>query len=238
MALIDVSEITALTDLFGQAEASLQDAANPATVGSAGEGLHDARDQVYDAGGSLDDDDFDNVLTLATTLRTAERDLSDTILASLAAVPPALDAYFSSQVGETMRSYYDGTSSPKTVGWDTNFRSLWRRVQNEELVIALSSATKGSGTWAVTYDADGIELDTRLELRPSTLIGGTDVVVTLTLTKASGATAVVGVNIPAGTAAGTAFAVSHSSGSTFNGVTTMTVTGGTNGDVVKLWVSV
>lgn len=238
MALIDVSEMTELTNRLGASEADLQAALDEGTVNSAMERLVAARDYAYDAGGSLSGTEFDNVLTLATVLRGCERTLTSNAEASLNNAVSALDAFVLAETSKTFKNYYDGTDGDTTIAWDDDFRSLWRRVKNEELVLKLSDSLKTAGTWATTLTSPGIELATKLELRAATLIGGADVIVTLTLTSSADTSVNIGIQVPAGTAAGTAFAIRNSTYTTFKAVTAVAVTGGTNADSVEVWVGI
>lgn len=238
MALIDPSNITELTDRLGDAEADLITTRDINTSNSAMNRLAAARDYVYDMGSTLNGTEFDNILTLATSVRSAERTMSDYLETTLQDAIDALNTYFVDTVGTDMRAYYTGLDASTTVTWDVNFRSLWRRIREEELIIALSTASKSGGTWSVTYDADGIELPSGLEVRTEALVGGSDIIVTLVLDVDDTTTATIGIRIPAATAADTAFVVQNTLYSEFVGVSSMSVTGGTNGDSIKLWVSV
>jgi len=238
MALIDPANIKELTDRLGDAEASLASTRDIDTANSAMERLAASRDYVYDMGATLNGTDFDNILTLASTIRSNEKSMLTSLEDALDDAVNGLDTYFNDAVSTGMRAYYTGLDTATTVAWDVNFRNLWRRVRDEELIIALSSASKAAGTWTVSYDADGIELESYLELRTETLIGGSDIIVTLTLDVDDTTSATIGIRIPAGTAADTAFAVQNTSYRQFIGVTTLSVTGGTNSDSIKLWVRV
>jgi len=238
MALIDPSNITELTDRLGDSEADLATARDINTNGSAMNRLAAARDYVYDLGSTLNGTEFDNILTLATAMRGSERTMTDYLETTLTDSVNALNTYFVDTVGTGMRAYYTGLDTDTTVTWDVNFRSLWRRVREEELIIALSNATKSGGVWTVGYDANGIELASGLEVRTETLVGASDIIVTLTLGVDDSTTATIGIRIPAETAADTAFTVRNTLYDEFIGVSSMVVTGGTNGDSIKLWVSV
>lgn len=238
MALIDPANITELTDRLGASELDLATARDIDTSDSAMERLAAARDYVYDLGSALNGDDFDNILNLATSMRSSEKTLTTYLEDTLSEAVSALDTYFIAVVGTGMRAYYTGLDAATTVAWDSDFRNLWRRLQDEELIVFLSSATRSGGVWTIAYDANGIELESTLEVRPETLIGAADVIVTLVLANADGTTSTIGVRVPAATAADTAFPVSNSTYSQFVGINSMSVTGGTNGDIVKLWLSV
>ncbi|MBS1722744.1 MAG: hypothetical protein JSS66_07015 [Armatimonadetes bacterium] len=202
------------------------------------ERLAAARDFVYDMGSTLNGTEFDDILALATAMRAAEKTLTTSLEEVLAEAITGLEAYFVDVTGGSMRAYYTGLDADTTVAWDNDFRNLWRTLQAEELIIALSSATKSAGSWTVSLDADGIQLPNALELRPETTIGASDVIVTLVLDVDDETTATIGVRIPASTAADTVFPVRNSAYDSFVGVSSMTVTGGTNGDSIKLWLSV
>jgi hypothetical protein len=238
MALIDVAEMTELTNRLGASEADLQAALDDGDTNSAMGRLMAARDYTYDAGGSLNGTSFDNILTLATALRGCERTLKSNSEASLSAGVSALDAYALAETSKTFRAYYDGKETETTIAWNDDFRGLWRRLKSEELVIKLSDSLKTAGTWATTLTDPAIELASKMELRAATTIGAADVVVTLTLTTSADTSVNIGVLIPAGTAAGTAVQVKNSTYTTFKAVTAVAVTGGTNADSVEVWVMI
>jgi hypothetical protein len=171
-------------------------------------------------------------------MRGSERTMTDYLETTLEDSVNALNTYFVDTVGTGMRAYYTGLDVATTVTWDVNFRSLWRRIREEELIIALANASRAGGTWTVGYDADGIELASGLEVRTEALVGASDIIVTLVLDVDDTTTATIGIRIPAETAADTAFAVQNTLYTEFIGVSSMSVTGGTNGDSIKLWVSV
>jgi len=238
MALIDPSNITELTDRLGDAELDLITTRDIDTGGSAMNRLAAARDYVYDMGATLNGTEFDNILTLATSIRGSERTMLDYLETTLEDSVNALNTYFVDTVGTGMRAYYTGIDVATTVTWDVNFRSLWRRIRDEELIIALANASRSGGVWTVGYDADGIELASGLEVRTEALVGASDIIVTLVLDVDDTTTATIGIRIPAETVADTAFTVQNTLYTEFIGVSSMSVTGGTNGDSIKLWVSV
>lgn len=238
MALIDPATITELTDRLGDAEADLAAARSILVSNSAMERLAASRDYVYDLGAALNGTEFDNILTLATSIRSTERVMLNYLETTLDDAVNALDTYFLNTVDTGMRAYYTGLATATTVTWDVNFRNLWRRAKNEELIIALASGSKSGGTWTVSYDSAGIELESSVELRTEALVGASDIIVTLVLDVDETTTTTIGVRIPAATVVDTAFTVSSSTYSQFIGVSSMTITGGTNGDAVKLWVKV
>lgn len=238
MALIDVVEMTELTDRLGASEADLQDALDGGASGSAMNRLAAARDYAYDAGGALTGTSFDNVLALATTLRGCEKTLEANAEAALSSAVSALDTYLYAETGKTLKNYYDGTVVNKTIDWDDDFRGLWRRIKSEELVIKLNDSLKAAGTWGTTITSPGIEIASKIELRAATLIGAADVVVTLTLTSSADTSVNIGILVPAGTAAGATFPIRNSSYTTFKAVTAAVLTGGTNGDSIEVWVGI
>jgi hypothetical protein len=238
MALIDPSDITELTDRLGDAELALITARDINTNGSAMNRLAAARDYVYDMGATLNGTEFDNILALATSIRGSEVTMMDYLETTLEDSVNALNTYFVNTVGKAMRAYYTGIDVATTVTWDVNFRSLWRRIREEEIIIALATGSRSGGTWSVSYDADGIELPSGLEVRTEALVGASDIIVTLVLDVDDTTTATIGIRIPAETVADTAFTVQNTLYTEFIGVSSMSVTGGTNGDSIKLWVGV
>jgi hypothetical protein len=237
MALIDSANITELTNRLGASELDLATAKDIAVSNSAMERLAAARDYVYDMGTTLTGTEFDNILALATSLRGSERTMMEYLETTLEDSVNALDTYFNATVGTGMRAYYTGLAAATTVNWNVNFRKLWRRIKQEELVIALASASNSAGTWTVSYDADGIELPSVVTIRTEALVGASDIIVTLVLDVDDTTTATIGINIPSETVADTAFVVRNTLYNEFIGVSSMTITGGTNGDSIKLWIA-
>jgi len=150
----------------------------------------------------------------------------------------SLDNYFILTFGTGMREYYDGSEASKTVTWNNMFRQLWRREMNQELVIQLATAVKAAGVWTTNVVVPGIELPSALEVRADTTIGASNISLTIGLTTELEEDISSGMSIAAGTISGTATPITYSVYSRFIDLRTLSVSGGTNGDELSIWVSV
>ncbi|MBS1722732.1 MAG: hypothetical protein JSS66_06955 [Armatimonadetes bacterium] len=238
MAVYDVAVITTITNALGAVENVLTTQVDEGTSGSIMEGLVTARQTAFDEGMTLNELPFDYVRDLVQGLRKAETDASDTLLSVLDLALLTLDGYFGAALGTNMRTYYDGSDAAHTVTWDDAFRTAWRRVLGQELILQLAQATKSSGSWTTSVTTPGIELPVGLEVRTDSNIGVLGLTVTLGLTDHNGNDVEVGVWVEGDTPDGTVFQVTSDASSTFTDVRTISVSGGQNGDSVSVWVSV
>jgi hypothetical protein len=137
-----------------------------------------------------------------------------------------------------MREYYNARETNRTVIWNDMFRLLWRREMNQELIIKLATASRSGGVWTTNVISPGVSLPSSLEVRADTLIGPTNISLTIGLTTEAGADVSTGLLIPANTAIGVAKPITYNVLSRFTDLRTLSATGGTNGDSLSVWVSV
>jgi len=178
--------------------------------------------------------DFDTAGTLMDAVRHNEVTLSSVIAAVLDESVTALNAYYTSAYSTSFKSYWHGRSSSYLVSFTTAFRDLWRSVLDEELCVLLASKTKSGGAWQATSTAASLERETTLDLRAGSVIGAADVVVTLTLVRADSTVDVIVVTIPAGAAEDTYYPINDTE--QYLTITSISCDGGTNGDVIEVWV--
>ncbi len=236
----DVSDALGAADAYYQGTLDLNDLTgdplNYAAVPIAGTDDATALDGLRFARLTVDqtqsEDDIDDSLTLMNSLRALEKSLPTTVGALLTSTVTNLNTFVLAQTAKTFKVYWDAKTSNTTVAWTDAFRALWRRAKTEELVVRLGTITKSAGTWAAFSADKSISVASKLELRAGSLIGAADITVNATLTKSTGTDLVV-VTIPAGTASGTVFSL----GSTGYTAATLSCSGGTNSDVVGVWVA-
>jgi hypothetical protein len=181
--------------------------------------------------------DFDSSTILAQSMRTTENALSSTLSSVYASYQTALDTYVNANKSATLRNYYNSLSVERTVAFTENYRSFYRRIKTEELIVKLYSNTKSVGVWGSTvnhYSTTNM-LASFLEVRTGSLIGASDVVVTLVPIKSDGTNdSPKTLNIPATTANKTQYSISDAT--KYIGIYSIGITGGTNGDIIEVWV--
>jgi hypothetical protein len=238
MALIDATDMTTLTTTMGEGDKALLSQ----TVNSGGTAMAKAntlRDQVRSG---ATDSDYDAADVLESAMRSTERTTESNMKAVFVSAANALDTYMLSITSKKLKAYYDGLTTETTVAFTDDFRSLWRRVKNEELGVSLGylEKTASGGTAWTAYSADKtIQVASSLELRTgsSAPIGGTEIIVNLTVkTSATATPELIVKTIPAGSAAKTQFPI-IGNGRKFNTIVSMVVSGGEANDRVELWVA-
>jgi len=181
--------------------------------------------------------DFDSSTILAQSMRTTENALSSTLSSVYASYQTSLDTYVNANKSATLRNYYNSLSVERTVAFTENYRSFYRRIKTEELIVKLYSNTKSVGVWGSTvnhYSTTNM-LASFLEVRTGSLIGASDVVVTLVPIKSDGTNdSPKTLNIPATTANKTQYSISDAT--KYIGIYSIGITGGTNGDIIEVWV--
>jgi hypothetical protein len=181
--------------------------------------------------------DFDSSTILAQSMRTSENALSSTLSSVYASYQTALDTYVNANKSATVRNYYNSLSVERSVSFTENYRSFYRRIKSEELIVKLYSNTKSVGVWGSTvnhYSTTNM-LATLLEVRTGSLIGASDVVVTLVPIKSDGTNdSPKTLNIPATTANKTQYAINDTT--KYKGIFSIGITGGTNGDIIEVWI--
>ena len=234
MALNNYTNINTLTTAWGAADANLQ--ATLATSGSATLAkLTLARQTILS---NITESDFDNADTLLAAARAIELSLPTTVAPILNNVPKALAAYFKSQYNSTIKAYFKPNIVAGSFTWDSNFITFWRRAQAEELTQKLGTIINTAGTWGSLSMGASISLNTALEiLVASNATTTVSMTVTAVLTTVAGQNQVCTITIPVGTPVGTTFALSNANATTFNGVSSFAVSGGSNGDILQVWVA-
>lgn len=231
MSLTTASDVLTITTAMGEAYTDLQSVIDTGSASSALSKLILAR-QTIDTQQS--ESDFDAANTWMTAVRNNEIALASTVNDALDATINACNAYFVTNNGLNFKSYWHGRSATYLVSFTTAFRNLWRLVRDEELCVLLSSKTKSSGTWQATSNIATLNRETTLDLRAGSLIGASAIVVTLTLIRADSTVDVIVMTIPAATAEDTYYSINGTE--QYLTISSITATGGTNGDIIEVWV--
>lgn len=177
--------------------------------------------------------DYDAAQTWQSALRAIELSMITSMESMLRGACTGANTYFSTSWGAAFKPYWHALEASRTVAWTSNFRALWRRVMDEELVVRLGSITRGSG-WGPYVEDTTIEVASTLDVRAGTLIGASNVILTLTLTTEDDETDVQVLTIPAATGDGTVFNVNGAT--KYKAVVGASATGGTALDSLEVWV--
>lgn len=238
MALTDSTTFQAVAEAIGAADNNIQSTLDLNTSSSAASKVKVARQEVNTASTTATDSEFDDVNTFETSLRTLEKSMVTIVQPAVAAAITACQTFIYAQTGSNFRDYYNSTASNKTFTSNTNFeyfRTAWRRVRSEELIVRIGSITKASGSWPASLTADkSFTLPTYLEVRTGSLIGAAAITINLVCVKADATSDLITLTIPAATASGTRYSI----GSTtkYVSISSVALTGGTNADVVEVWL--
>ena len=186
------------------------------------------------------EDDLDSALTLVQALRRLETTVPSSTKGLLVNTVTALDTYVKAVTGQTLRAYFSASMAVYgSTHWSDNFRTLWRRVKSEELIVQVAHAVNASGTWT-SYQGSGedktLDSETAMELRVKNTVTTGDIAVTITLEHTDGSTSLYSTTIPSGTAAGTKYTLKVSNKTKFSGVTSIAATGGGNTNRLEVWV--
>lgn len=227
MAITDTGQFQIIADALGAADAALQEQ----LVDNTGTSMHElmlARQTVYE---QTTESDFDRGNTLSQAIRSVEKGLPGKVNPLLFGIASAIDAYFIAQTGAKLRIFFR-----TGITWTSEFREFWRRAMKEELIVKLAHRSRGSSAWASFAADQSIVLNQTLQVRTGTAqaIGPSDITVTLTLERSDSTSATETLRIPANTAANTPFTIGKNT--TYQSVTAMALAGGTNGDLVEVWV--
>jgi hypothetical protein len=105
--------------------------------------LQDTRNTIADslADNSITGTDFDASNTLAASFRTAEKNAPVTVATNYDTVLTALDTYFTTVVGSNLKTYWNSKTSSQTTTFTDDFRSFYRRVKSDEVIVKLYSVT-------------------------------------------------------------------------------------------------
>lgn len=231
MSLTTASNILTIPTAFGDAYTDMQSRIDTVMASSALSKLIDARQEIDT---EQSESDFDAANTWLSAVRENELSLATTINDALDEAVNSCHAYFVSTQGVSFKSYWHGRSSAYLVAFTTAFRNLWRLVRDEELCVLVSSKTKSAGVWQATSSVNTLQRETTLDLRAGSVIGGADITVTLTLVRGDGTVDVIVMTIPAGAAEDTYYPINGTE--QYLTVTDISCTGGTNSDVVEVWV--
>jgi hypothetical protein len=188
---------------LGNSDAFLQ-AAQTGTATSGLSQLQSARGEVADSLGdnSITSADFDATNTLAASLRTAEGNAPSAASSAYNGSLTALDTYISTVTGSTIKEYWNSKSSDRTMTFTDNFRSFFRRVKADEVIVKLYSVTMpaaGSTTVISSVGTTANMIPALYEVRTDTAIGSS-FIANFTCFKSGGSTDLVSLTINAGTA--------------------------------------
>jgi hypothetical protein len=199
--------------------------------------LQDARNTIADslADNAITGTDFDASNTLAAAFRTAEKNAPTSVADNYNTVLAAMDTYFTAVKGSNLRTYWNSKSADSTTTFTENFRSFFRRIKTDEVIVNLNSVTMpaaGSTTTISSIASTTNMLPVLLEVRTDTAIGST-LTANFTCVKTTGSTDLVTLEIPAGTGISTYYSIGgtqkYSYVSTFSGT-------GTSGNAISVWV--
>jgi hypothetical protein len=195
---------------LGNSDAFLQ-AAQTGTATSGLSQLQTARGDVADSLGdnSITSADFDATNTLAASLRTAEGNAPSTASSAYNGSLTALDTYIFTVTGSTVKEYWNSKSSDRTMTFTDNFRSFFRRVKADEVIVQLYSVTMpsaGSTTVISSVGSTTNMIPALYEVRTDTAIGSS-FVANFTCVKTGGSSDLVSLTVNAGTAISNYFSI-------------------------------
>ena len=242
MALTTAALILKISSALGQADKDLQATKVDTVVSStvftsnkAAGNLKLARNTALTDAASSDATDLDNYNTLLTAFRTVEKKYVTTVDPILKDYLTALDTYFTAQNGRKLRPSF----TDATVAWTDDFRALWRRIQNEEIIVRLGTVTKASGTWGAFTADKTIALPSSIELRLPVFTATAAITVNVTLSKLGGGTDIVEQVIPTTATTGTVYPLRLTAGNgKYTGISSVSVTGGADTDSLAFWVGI
>ena len=220
---------------LGNCDAFLQ-AAQTGTATSGLSQLQTARGDVADSLGdnSITSADFDATNTLAASLRTAEGNAPSTASSAYNGSLTALDTYIFTVTGSTVKEYWNSKSSDRTMTFTDNFRSFFRRVKADEVIVQLYSVTMPSAGSTTTISSVGSTtnmIPALYEVRTDTAIGNS-FIANFYCVKTSGSTDLVSLTVNAGTAISNYFSIGSTTKylyiSSFSGT-------GTSGNAISVW---
>ncbi len=238
MALTDSTTFQAIAEAIGAADYNIQETLNLGVSTSAASKIKTARQSVGTASQAAADADFDDLNTYETALRALEKDLTTRVTPAVAAAITSTQTYFLAETGVNFRDYFNGTVNTKTFSYSTDFerfRSAWRRVRSEEMIVRIGSVTRAAGVWPNSLTSDRtFTLPSLLEVRTGSLIGAAAITLNLVCVRADNTSDVITLTIPAATVQGTRYSIGGVQ--KYVSVTTVTASGGTNNDVLEVWL--
>lgn len=238
MALTDSTTFQAIAEAIGAADYNIQETLNLGNSASASSKIKVGRLAVGTASQAAADADFDALNTYETAMRALEKDIVTRVQPAVAASITATQTYFTTQTGVNFRDYFNGTVNTKTFSYTTDFerfRSAWRRVRSEELIVRIGSVTRTGGSWPGTLTADrSFTLPSLLEVRTGSLIGAAAITLNLVCVRADNTSDLIVLSIPASTVLGTRYSIGGTQ--KYVSVSVVTASGGTNNDVIEVWL--
>jgi hypothetical protein len=211
MAFVYSKDIFAgIVTSLGNCDAYLQ-AAQTGTATSGLSLLQTARGDVADSLGdnSITTADFDATNTLAAALRTAEGNAPSTVSSAYNGALTALDTYITTVTGSAIKEYWNSKTLDRTMTFTDNFRSFFRRVKSDEVIVKLYSVTMpaaGSTTVISSVGTTTNMIPALYEVRTDTAIGSS-FIANFTCVKSGGSTDLVSLTINAGTAISTYYSI-------------------------------
>ena len=195
---------------LGNCDAYLQ----AAQAGAATSGLTQLQSVRADVADSLGDNaitttDFDATNTLAAAIRTAEANAPSTVSTAYNGALNGLDTYITSVTGFSLKDYWNGKTSDRTMTFTENFRSFYRRVKADEVIMKLYSVTMpaaGSTTVISSIGSTTNMLPVLFEVRTDTAIGSS-FVANFNCVKSTGSTDLISLTIDAGTGISTYYSI-------------------------------
>jgi len=154
------------------------------------------------------------------------------MLSTLASTVNGLNTYAETQLGQSFKDYYAGQ-----ITWSANFKALWRAIRAEELIVRLGSLTNSGNVWGAFTADQTIVLDSVLSVHVLTTITN-EITMTFVLSheNTSLTNSTVVVTIPAATTSGSVIPIGSAT-SIYNGVVSVTCTGGESSDDLEVWVA-
>ena len=199
--------------------------------------LQDSRNTIADylSDNTITGTDFDASNTLAAALRTAEKNAPTAVATNYDTTLTALDTYFTTVVGSNLRTYWNSKTSNQTTTFTDNFRSFFRRVKADELIVKLYSVTMpaaGSTTTISSIASTTNMVPALFEVRTDTAIGSS-FIANFTCVKTTGSTDLVSLEIPSGTGISSYYSIGGTQKylyvSSFSGT-------GSDTNAISLWV--
>lgn len=235
MALTNGTTFSPIASALGNADAKLQDTLNISDTAQTLYLVRSARKSVGTEVQLATDSDYDDLISLESSLRALEKTVPNAVNPVLYASIAALETYFKAETGSTFRTYWNSKTTDSTITFTDNFRTLWRRAKNEELIVKLGDVTRSGGVWPGTLsNTKTITNPSLLEVRTGSLIGAASIIVNVTAVKADNTTDLLTLTIPAAAPSGTSYSIGGNV--KYASVSAISITGGTNGDVVAVWI--
>lgn len=195
--------------------------------------------QGFDDTDNRSESEYNNILSLITQSRSIETNLPNTLNNILTPICNSINSFYTSQYGSRFRTYFKDVyvADPAAEIWTEDFKKVWRRALNEELVVRLGTVEKSAGTWGSFTSDKSIVLDSSLELRTTASIGSTAIPIAVYMTKSVGSSELITLTIPAGTGV-TSFDLTTTTTTKFTGIESVTISDsyGTNGTIFEFWV--